>query len=134
LKGVDNLLTEDVVEMGRLMSDFYKELYTFERTMGMERVLQMVPTKVTREMNDKLLLPFAEGEVKEALFQMFPTKAPGPDDFQAHFFQRLWCLCGEEVTTLVLQMLKGDEYPSVVNDTFIVLIPKVTEPDELGQF
>jgi hypothetical protein len=41
LKGVDNLLTEDVVEMGRLMSDFYKELYTFERTMGMERVLQM---------------------------------------------------------------------------------------------
>ena len=41
-------------------------------------MLNTVPAKVTPEMNDQLLAPFEEKEVKEALFQMFPTKAPGP--------------------------------------------------------
>jgi hypothetical protein len=100
----------------------------------MEEVLRTVPTKVTSAMNDRLLKPFGEGEVKEALFQMFPTKVPGPDGFPAHFFQHHWNLCGEEVTAMVLRILKGEEDPSVVNDTFIVLIPKVVEPEELGQF
>ena len=43
--------------------------------------------EVTSEMNDKLLMPFTALEVKEALFQMFPTKAPGLDGFPTHFFQ-----------------------------------------------
>ena len=73
----------------------------------MEAVLNTVPTKVTVEMNNGLLKPFMEKEVKEALFKMFPTKAPGPDGFPAHFFQRHWDLCGEEVTLVVLRVLRG---------------------------
>lgn len=52
------------MEMGTMTSDFYKALYTSEGTSGMEHVLRTVPTKVTREMNDKLLLPFGEADVK----------------------------------------------------------------------
>jgi hypothetical protein len=43
----------------------------------MDVVLNSVPVKVSSEMNEKLLRPFTGAEVKEALFQMFPTKAPG---------------------------------------------------------
>jgi hypothetical protein len=120
--------------MGRLATAFYKELYTSEGTRGMDLVLQTVPIKVLREMNDRFLLPFSGDEVKRALLQMFPTKAPGPDGFPAHFFQRNWSLCGGEVTMMVLRILKGEEDPTVVNDTFIVLIPMVVEPEDLGQF
>jgi len=42
----------------------------------MEAVLGTIPVKVTSEMNNKLLMPFTDLEVKEALSQMFPTKAP----------------------------------------------------------
>ena len=73
-------------------------------------------------------------EVKTALFQMFPTKAPGPDGMPAHFFQRYWELCGEEVTTVVLRVLRGEDDPSIINKTCIVLISKVENPEELGQF
>jgi hypothetical protein len=44
-------------------------------------------------MNRFLCAPFDETEVKNALFQMFPTKAAGPDGFPAHFFQRSWDVC-----------------------------------------
>jgi len=100
----------------------------------MEVVLDAVPTRVTPEMNDLLLAPFDSREVKEALFQMFPTKAPGPDGFPAHFFQRHWDLCGEEVTSVVLRVLNGEDDPASINNTLIVLIPKVAQADGLGQF
>ena len=63
---------------------------------------------------------------------MFPTKAPGPDGFPAHFFQPQWDLCGEEVTSVVLRVLRGEDDVSSINDTLIVLIPKVEKTDELS--
>lgn len=59
-------------------------------------------------------------------------KAPGPDGFAAHFFRRYWEFCGEEVTQVVLRVLRGEEDPSGINDTCIVLIPKVVSLDNLG--
>jgi hypothetical protein len=100
----------------------------------MDAVLNSVPVKVSSEMNEKLLWPFTGAEVKEALFQMFPTKAPGPDGFPAHFFQRHWELCGTQVTSAVLWILRGDDDPKLINDTILVLIPKVDNPDDLSQF
>jgi hypothetical protein len=92
----------------------------------------VVPTKVIGEKNDMLLKPIGPEEVKNTLFQMFLTKAPGPDGFPAHFFQKhYWDLCGNEVTTVVLH---GDDDPAKLINTNIFLIPKVENPKELGWF
>jgi hypothetical protein len=100
----------------------------------MEAVLGTVPIRVTSEMNAKLLEMVTEAEVKEACFQMFVTKAPGPDGYPTHFFQRHWDLCGGEVTTVVMRMLRGEDDLKRINNTFIVLIPKEASPEELSQF
>jgi hypothetical protein len=100
----------------------------------MQVVLDSVPVRVDERMNEMLIATIAGSEVKEALFQMFPTKAPGPDGFPAHFFQRHWDLCGEEITSIVLRILRGEDDPAACNKTFIVLIPKVAAPEDLGQF
>ena len=100
----------------------------------MEEVLSTVPVKVTADMNRIRLDLYKEGEVKDALFQMFPTKEMGPDGFPAHFFQRHWELCGKEVIAMVLELLNGEEEPMGINETLIVLIPKVASPEEIGQF
>ena len=44
--------------------------------------------RITDEMNEELMRLFTEDEVKEALFQMCPTKAPGPDGFLTTLFQK----------------------------------------------
>jgi len=134
LKKPDGQVTKNVQEMRDLATSFYMELYTSEGTSNMDAVLNTVPTKVTAAMNSSLLAAFSEKEVKEALFQMFPTKSPGPDGFPAHFFQRHWDLCGTEVTSIVLRILRGEDEATSINDTFIVLIPKAADPEELGQF
>jgi hypothetical protein len=38
------------------------------------------------------------------------------------------------VTAAVLRVLRGDDDPKVINDTIIVLISKVENPEDLGQF
>ena len=78
--------------------------------------------------------PFDEKEIKNALFQMSPTKYPGSDSFPAHFFQLNWDVCHEELTRVVLGVLNGNEIPTEINGTFIVLIPKVQNPVSLNQF
>ncbi|EMS58566.1 hypothetical protein TRIUR3_19711 [Triticum urartu] len=54
------------------------------------------------------MAPYKEDEVKKALFQMFPTKAPGPDGFPAHFFQRHWDICGVARQFCEFRIASGD--------------------------
>ena len=97
-------------------------------------VLNHVPQKVSAEMNVVLCADYTEEEVKTALFHMLPTKSPGPDGFPAHFYQRHWEVCGQEVTKAVLRIVRGEESPECINDTFLVLIPKVMTLSLLSQF
>ena len=83
----------------------------------MDQLLNTVPVKVTIDKNGALLKPFSTDEIKSALFQMFPTTAPGPDGFPAHFFQHHWNNRGEEVATVVLRVLNGEHDPALINDT-----------------
>ena len=120
--------------MQQLVQEFYKNLCTSEGVEGVDDVLQHVPSKVTAAMNESLTALYKEEEVKKALFQMFPSKAPGPDGFLAHFFQRHCDICGASVTEAVLSIVRGEESPACVNDTMLVLIPKVSNPTLLSQF
>lgn len=46
--------------------EFYKTLYTSEGVQGIEEVLDKVPVKVTATVNEVLLGPYEEEEVKSA--------------------------------------------------------------------
>ncbi|XP_058732849.1 uncharacterized protein LOC131604425 [Vicia villosa] len=71
---------------------------------------------------------YTEEEVKTALFQMNPLKAPGPDGLPALFFQKYWHIVGHEVCKLVLDILNNQKHPGIINNTHIVLIPKCKNP------
>jgi hypothetical protein len=100
----------------------------------MDKILDKVVPLVSDEMNSKLLLQVSDEEIERALFQMGPTKAPGPDGLPALFYQRHWPLIKEEVCKAVRDFLSGGTIPEDFNDTVIVLIPKVKSPDLLTQF
>jgi hypothetical protein len=112
---------------------FYKDLYYSEGMKDMGQLLNIVPAKLTKEMNE-ILLTLSEEEAKTMLLHMFLTKALGFDGFFGTLFQCQWDVFGDEVTTLVFRVLMGVDDPTIISNTSIVLIPKVEDPKELGQF
>lgn len=57
-----------------------------------------------------LSAPFVAKDVKEVLFMMHQSKAPGPNSFHAAFYRKYWSIMGEEVTSLVLNFLNKGGY------------------------
>ena len=58
-------------------------------------------------MNDILLRPVTEDEVKIALFQMRPSKAPGSDGMIALFFQKYWHVLSADITCAILNCISS---------------------------
>uniref|UniRef100_A0A0A9AL10 Uncharacterized protein n=1 Tax=Arundo donax TaxID=35708 RepID=A0A0A9AL10_ARUDO len=52
----------------------------------MSTLIDLVPKKVTSEMNEILEKEFTEEEIHDALFQMDPSKSLGIDGFIVGFF------------------------------------------------
>ena len=73
-------------------------------------------------------------EVKLALKQMYPLKAPSPDGMPPLFFQHFWPKIGVEVTATVLDFLNSGISPPKFNETHIVLIPKCKEPKNITEY
>jgi hypothetical protein len=62
---------------------------------------------------------------------MGSTKSPGPDGFAALFCQTHGEFFKVEICNDVRGFLGGDSIPEGLCDSIIVLIPKVTNPDNL---
>ena len=65
------------------------------------------------------------------MFNIGDLKAPGPDGMPAIFYKQLWKLVGNKLTEEVLKFLQGGEMPEGWNDTIMVLIPKISNPETL---
>jgi hypothetical protein len=71
--------------MGNMVNAYFKALFTADSTLDQNVVPSLLEPKVTPEMNERLMLEFTDKEISDALFQIGPLKAPGPDGFPAHF-------------------------------------------------
>jgi ribonuclease HI len=72
--------------------------------------------------------------VRKALFSIGDLKAPGPDGLHAVFYKRFWDMLGEDLADEVLTALNSAMVPNGWNETTIVLIPKVQNPERVTQF
>ena len=85
-------------------------------------------------MNNMLLEEFTQEEVKKALFQMNPTKAPGPDGMNPLFFQKYWHIVGTDVSDAVLDYINSGKFLQSINFTHITLIPKKKNLELMSYF
>ncbi|KAL5574544.1 hypothetical protein UlMin_016243 [Ulmus minor] len=90
--------------------------------------------KVTPQMNEQLDQVFGPEDVKEAVFQMAPTKSPGADGMSAIFYQSFWPVIREEVTAACLGFTNMGLPLGNINETIITLLPKIKNPARITEF
>ena len=94
----------------------------------------MIPRSVTPEMNEQLTKEFQREEVVEAVFSMHPTKASGPDDMSAIFYQKYWDIIGNDITNTILNVLNSNASVAPLNQTNMALIPKTNSSAKMNEF
>ena len=85
----DEGVIEGQHELKQYITEYYKTLFGPPEadilTLDENRIGDI--PQVSAEENAYLTAPFTEEEVRQAIFQMEPNKAPGPDGFPAEFYQ-----------------------------------------------
>jgi hypothetical protein len=134
LKDVNGVVQNTPTEMERMANSYFQSVYTRDPTIVTQPVVDLFAKLITDEVNGELCKPFSVEEISDAIFQIGPLKAPGPDGFPARFYQRNWVVLKEEIVQAVLKFFETGVMPAGINDTSIVLIPKIDNPLELKDF
>ncbi|KAL0355849.1 UNVERIFIED_CONTAM: putative mitochondrial protein [Sesamum radiatum] len=135
LKDSNGVWQEKEEDIQGILLQHFRSVFASNRSSNssIDEVMDVIPCRVTPEMNSQLLHPFTEAEVKHAIFCMFPFKSPGPDGMSPVFFQKFWSIVGPDVTNSVLRILNDHSLLYKMNYTHVVLIPKCNNPELVSQ-
>lgn len=134
LKKEDGTWSTDQTEMRGMAVKYFSELFLRDEHVTPQEIVNLFEPVVSGEMNEGLCKPYSAEEISNALFQIGPIKAPGPDGYPARFFQRNWSVFRDDVVGAVQEFFRTGVMPEGVNHTCIVLIPKVTQAETLKDF
>lgn len=76
------------IQMHNLITKHFKELYLADSQQNHADFLDSLTGRVSEEMSNDLIKPYAHEEIHEALQQMKPEKAPSLDGMSPIFFQK----------------------------------------------
>ena len=121
-------------DMEGIITHYFETLFATGNPADFDAATAGIEAKVTEEMNRELLTEPSGEEIRVALFQMHPNKAPGMDGMHALFFQKFWHIVGPDVICFVQRWWRGETDISEANKTCIVLIPKCADPKRMTEF
>jgi len=73
-------------------------------------------------------------EIKKVLWSMNGAKYPGPGGFFAQFFKEACEVVGQNMTEAVESLFQDRKLMSVVNNTYLALIPMIEKPSTISNF
>ena len=129
--------TENPSEIADTIVSHFKSLlnnYEGSNREAQDQMFKFIPKLVTEEENKTLNRPITLEEVKTVVFNMSPDKSPGPDGFQAFFFQKCWDILGEDLWKAIEASRNGGSLLAEINYSFFTLIPKKDCPENPGDF
>lgn len=88
-----------------MVVDYFTKLFESNGGEHLENMLKHIKLRVTMDMNEELSQPLVDEEIKFALFQMHPTKAPGPYGMSSGFYKKHWDVVGTDICNAVRSML-----------------------------
>ncbi|CAA7027574.1 unnamed protein product [Microthlaspi erraticum] len=124
--------TEDSIE--QTATGYFQNLFSSSRPGNFEEALKYLSTRVTPAMNTALTRAPSNDEIKKAIAEINPDKAPGPDGMTSLFFQRFWEVTAQDIITMVKEFFETNSLDAKLNQTNICLIPKTERPRDMTEF
>ncbi|XP_010682933.1 uncharacterized protein LOC104897695 [Beta vulgaris subsp. vulgaris] len=124
----------DEKDVSAIISDYFTNIFASSSPANFDDALAGLSPKVPHTANEVLMAEPTVDEVRDALFQMHPNKAPGVDGMHALFYQKFWHIVGDDIVLFIRDWWNGRVQIGSLNRTCIVLIPKCSNPQQMGDF
>lgn len=133
LKNNEDDWITDPEELKKMVRDFFTKVFSEDNDDYNRGAIRGAYPVISQEKLNRVQETITGEEVRKALFQMAPWKAPGPDGLSAGFYQKTWTTTGENLINHVKDFMRSGQMPNGLNDTLIALIPKVETPERVSQ-
>uniref|UniRef100_A0A803NMT2 DUF4283 domain-containing protein n=1 Tax=Cannabis sativa TaxID=3483 RepID=A0A803NMT2_CANSA len=127
---LSNLETSPSDHSPILLEPVLETLHIFFRTTCAE-VVDEIKCSIFDIVNHDLLLLVSKEEVRKALFQMHPSKSPGPDGTTPGFYQKCWNIVRSDVVNVVHRFFQRRGLKMDISNANVVLIPKKRNPEHV---
>lgn len=123
--GVEHFSEE---KKGDIAVHYFNELFSSSGPSDAAELLEGFMPTVTPMMNQNLMRPVSDNEIKKAMKAVKSDSAPGADGMTRKFFQKYWNVTGDQITKEVKVFFAGGALPQEWNYTQLCLLPKKPNP------
>ncbi|KAG7588150.1 Reverse transcriptase zinc-binding domain [Arabidopsis suecica] len=116
---------------GEVATEYFNNLFKSSNPRSFQEWFSGFPPSVSAEMNENLIEKVTVEEVRQAVFSIKASSAPGPDGMTALFFQQYWKIVGKQVTKEVQDFFELGLLPGEWNYTYLCLLPKTHHPTDM---
>ncbi|KAH1046714.1 hypothetical protein J1N35_037498 [Gossypium stocksii] len=134
LKDMNGNWKENTTDICLAITEYFQHLFKSNLNPNTMLNLDYIERCISGEINDKPLKNFTDSKIMKAFNGMDPRKAPGIDSLTGNFFKENWDVVGKDIIKLCHDILRGDKNVNCVNETIIVLIPKIKEHEDMTNF
>ncbi|GJT29692.1 reverse transcriptase [Tanacetum coccineum] len=131
LRTEDERWVNDTNGLCNMMSSYFDDLFQSTCPKQCAEVVSCLDRYLCDTDINMLGNPITECEVYDAVLQMHPSKAHGPDGMTALFYQKFWNIVGPSTVNVMTEFFRTGIMPPNINKTLITLIPKVPSPKSL---
>ncbi|XP_026399564.1 uncharacterized protein LOC113295439 [Papaver somniferum] len=114
----------DRKDISNLLTSHFSKVATSTNPILADNDFGVIPYIISDSDNVMLHVVPTDIEIENVVKSMPAWSSPGPDGFQAGFYQTQWQLVGRDVIDVVKRFFQSGHMPRCLNNTYISLIPK----------
>ncbi|KAJ6983822.1 hypothetical protein NC653_026591 [Populus alba x Populus x berolinensis] len=134
LQDENGTLVHDPHDIGKLASTYFENILTATHPTLNAEIKDIFPNTISEASKSAALTPITDDDIKEALFSIPDSKAPGPDGYNALFYKTSWDIIRLDFLAAIRFFFSNNCLPRCVNATRVALVPKTEHPASMNDY
>ncbi|GKV45171.1 hypothetical protein SLEP1_g52281 [Rubroshorea leprosula] len=130
---INNKQLRGVAEIREEVASYFQGLFTEEKWQR-PRLDGINFNQLSQTDSESLTAVFFEEEIKNAVWDCDSSKSPGPDGFNFRFIKVMWEDIKHDIISFAQEFHESGKLVRGSNASFIVLIPKVENPQRIEEY